>query len=113
MQSLAVHPAEIAVSPWPLTPGAPAEVRFAQRLKKGLALRELRAELKCKESATYGAGTDSRTDTSERLKTALPPVDLTGGGSRGRYEPRPAPNRPGGRSRRCGNWTCRPACRPR
>ena len=82
-----VHPPEVTVAPWPLTPGAPAEVRFTQHLKRSFAPRELRAELTCKESATYDVGTESRTDTATRLNTHLPPVDLTGGGSRGRYEP--------------------------
>ena len=72
----AVHPAEVAVAPWPLVPGRPAEVRFAQRLKKGLALRELTASLVCTESATYRIGTDSTTLTETRHEETLPPVDL-------------------------------------
>ena len=73
---MAADPGEAAVSPWPLTPGTTAEVRFAQRLKKGLALRELRAELTCVESARYRVGTDTRTETRERFQRTLPPVDL-------------------------------------
>lgn len=78
----AVHPAEAAVSPWPLRPGEPCEIRFAQRLKRGLALRELTAELTCTESARYRVGTDTRTETRERFRTELTPVDLSpeGGG---------------------------------
>ncbi|MFH5803580.1 hypothetical protein [Alienimonas sp. DA493] len=81
----AVHPAEAAVFPWPLRPGSAGEVRFAQRLKKGLALRELRAELKCVERARYRVGTDTRTDTADRHVVTLPPVDLSPEG--GAFEP--------------------------
>jgi len=73
----AVHPAEAAISPWPLRPGTTGEVRFAQRLKRGLALRELQAELKCVETARYRVGTNTRTDTAERCRVALPPIDLS------------------------------------
>ncbi|QDT15907.1 hypothetical protein [Alienimonas californiensis] len=81
----AVHPGEAAISPWPLRPGDVGEVRFAQRLKKGLALRELRAELKCVESARYRVGTNTRTETADRYALALPPIDLSPEG--GAFEP--------------------------
>ncbi len=68
-----MHPAEAAVSPWPLRPGATGEIRFAQRLHKGLALRELQAELTCTESARYTVGTNTRTESRERFKMPLPP----------------------------------------
>ncbi|MEM9701896.1 MAG: hypothetical protein AAF907_05580 [Planctomycetota bacterium] len=81
----AVHPAEAAISPWPLRPGETAEVRFAQRLKRGLALRELTATLLCVEEVRYTVGTDTRTDTRERHRIPLPPVDLVEGD--GQFEP--------------------------
>ncbi|NNJ25487.1 hypothetical protein [Alienimonas chondri] len=81
----AVHPGEAAISPWPLRPGMTGEVRFAQRLKKGLALNELRAELTCTEVARYRVGTNTRTERNERYRISLPPVTFDSKG--GRYEP--------------------------
>ena len=72
----AVDAAQLAVAPWPLRPGGVVELRFAQRLKRGLTLNELLAEVNCVESARYTVGTDTRTDTRTRLNRHLEPVDL-------------------------------------
>ena len=79
----AAHPAELVIAPYPLRSGDACEVRFAQRLKRGLRLNRLLAEVVCVEKARYdhGSGDDrsTRTDTATRLDRHLPPVDLAAG----------------------------------
>ena len=56
-----LHPAELVVDRWPVAPGEPVTLRFRQRLKTQLYVRELVPNLRCKEEARYRVGTDTRT----------------------------------------------------
>ena len=69
-----LHPAELAIDRWPVPPGEPVAVRFRQRLKKQLYVRELTATVRCVETARYRVGTDTKTATHTSHDETLPPV---------------------------------------
>jgi hypothetical protein len=66
---------ELFVQRWPLRRNEVVRVRYQRDLKTVLAVREVKAQLICEESATYQQGTDTRTVTEIVFQTPLDLVD--------------------------------------
>lgn len=65
--SLKVAPPQVSVSKTELRPGERFSVVYLQRFRLPAMLQDCRIELLFRESATYRQGTDTRTDTHEKV----------------------------------------------
>ncbi|MGD8848470.1 MAG: hypothetical protein PVF18_02030 [Anaerolineales bacterium] len=66
--ALRVAPPQISMSKTQLRPGESFTVAYHQRFRLPTLLQDCRVELVFRESATYTQGTDTRTDTHEKIE---------------------------------------------
>ncbi len=66
--ALKVAPPQISMSKTDLRPGESFSVVYVQRFRLPTMLQDCRIELGFRESATYTQGTDTRTDTHEKIE---------------------------------------------
>jgi hypothetical protein len=67
VSAIKVAPPQVSVSKTQLRPGESFSVSYVQRFRLPTTLQDCRVELVFRESATYTQGTDTRTDTHDKV----------------------------------------------
>lgn len=72
LRGLKIRPPVVTIPETPLTPGQSFPFSYTQEVKKQIVVEVGTIKFLCRESATYQVGTDTRTDTFDRIVAEVP-----------------------------------------